>query len=68
MPEILAPMSPLVITRQPSQSWLFSTIVAALSAGAGSQLTIDAGVRVVVVVVILLVIVSGPLVRVIAAK
>ncbi|MEU5188860.1 hypothetical protein AB0G83_17165 [Streptomyces klenkii] len=61
-------MSPLVINRQPSQSWLFSTIVAALSAGAGSQLAVDAGVRVVVVVVILLVIVSGPLVRAIAAK
>ncbi|MGK5544085.1 hypothetical protein ACSNOH_05045 [Streptomyces sp. URMC 127] len=68
MPQILPLTSHLVITDQPSRSWLLPTLVATLSAGAGSQLTVDAGIRVVVVVVILFVIVSGPLLRAVTTK
>lgn len=54
------------VSGQQPHSWLLPVLVAVLAGGAGSQLPVDAGIRIAVVIVIVLVIVRSSLWRGIA--
>lgn len=64
----LLPGISLVSSGQQSQSWLLPVLVAVLTGGAGSQLPVEAWIRVTILVVVLVVIVRASLTRVISAE
>ncbi|MFD6181391.1 hypothetical protein [Streptomyces goshikiensis] len=64
----LPPGISLVSSGQQPPSWLLPVLVAVLTAGAGSQLPVEAWIRVTILVVVLVVIVRASLTRVISAE
>ncbi|MFE4208025.1 hypothetical protein ACFRSX_34690 [Streptomyces goshikiensis] len=64
----LLPGISLVSNGQQPQSWLLPVLVAVLAGGAGSQLPVEAWIRVTILVVVLVVIVRASLTRVISAE
>ncbi|MFF4330710.1 hypothetical protein [Streptomyces sp. NPDC001591] len=71
MPRVLPRRIPQVISGQQSQSWLLPVLVAVLTGGGGSQLPLDAWIRlstlIVLVVIVLVIAVRPSLTRVIEA-